>query len=54
MQVDVSDGGYHPQPVMRAMAMDTGMAKMEMAPPVAAPGESEITLTVSAQALLRQ
>ena len=46
-----SDGGYYPQPMMRSMAMDSGMA--EMATPVAEPGESEITLTVSAKVLLK-
>ena len=53
LQINVDMGGNHYQPpVMRAMAMD-GMAKAEMAAPVAAPSESQISLTVSAQALLK-
>lgn len=52
LQVNIDmGGGYHP-PVMRTMAMSDGMARAEMAAPVAAPGESQISLTVSAQALL--
>lgn len=54
LQINVDIGGYYPQPMMaRGMAMDAGMAKMEMAAPVAAPGQNEITLTVAAQALLK-
>jgi len=54
LQINVDMGGndYNPR-VMRSMAMDAPMAKMEMAAPVAAPGESTMNLTVSAQALLR-
>lgn len=52
LQVNVDNGGFYPQPVMMR-----GMAKMEMAAdmasPVAQSGESDITLTVSAQALLK-
>ena len=43
-------GGYSPQPMMRSMAMGE-MAQMDM--PVAAPGQSTITLTVSARAILK-
>lgn len=52
--VDTSNN-YYPQPVaMRAMAMDSSGGMMEKAaPPVAEPGETEITLTVSARALLK-
>lgn len=52
LEVDVSmDGGHYPQPVMRAMAM--GAERAQMNAPVAAPGESEVTLTVSARAMLK-
>ncbi len=51
--INVDMGGYYPQPVMmRAEAMNMA-ADMKMAAPVAAPGESEVTLSVSAQALLK-
>ena len=53
LQINVDTGGeFHP-PMMRAMAMDAGMAKMEMAAPVAAPGESQVMLNVSAQVLIK-
>lgn len=54
LQINVDMGGYHPQPRMyqksAMMAMD---AAESMAAPVAAPGESTVNMTVSAQALLR-
>ena len=53
LQINVNHGGrnnYQPQYNMRAMG---GMAETATVAPVAAPGESQITLTVSAQALLR-
>ncbi len=52
LKIDVQPqgGGYSPQPMMRAnMAMD--MAE-SVAAPVAAPGESQVSLNVSAQILL--
>ena len=53
-KVNVDNGGnYYPQPrFARGMAMMSA-DKDEMAAPVAAPGESQVTLNVSAQALLR-
>lgn len=54
LQVNVDVGGYYPQPVM--MARGAMMAKADMAmesAPVAAAGQSEITLTVTAQALIK-
>lgn len=51
VNVDTSDNIGQPYPVMRAMAMDGRMEKS--ATPSAEPGESEITLTVSAKALLK-
>lgn len=55
LEVNVDIGGYYPQPMMARgmMAMDSSMAKAEMAPPVAAPGQSQVTLTVNARALLK-
>lgn len=55
LQINVDMGGYYPQPMMArgAMAMDSGMAKMEMAAPVAEAGEQQITLSVSATAILK-
>lgn len=51
--VNVDMGGfYQPQPRMEMMAMKSAGA-MDMAAPVAAAGESEISLNVSAQALLK-
>lgn len=51
IEVNIDSGGYHPQPMMRGMAMD---AKMEaMSAPVAEAGTSDINLTVSARALLK-
>ncbi|MEC7029652.1 MAG: SIMPL domain-containing protein [Pseudomonadota bacterium] len=53
LQINVDMGGNHYQPpMMRGMAMES-MAKAEMSAPVAAPSESQISLTVSAQALLK-
>lgn len=52
INVDSADN-YMPQPVMmRAMAMDAGSMEKSAAP-TAAPGETEITLTVGAKALLK-
>jgi len=54
LQINVDVGGYRPQPKMmagRMMAMDA--APEAMSAPVAAPGESDITLTVNAQALIK-
>jgi predicted secreted protein len=55
LEVNVDAGGYYPQPMMMsAMADMGGSARMEkMAAPVAAPGQTEITMTVSARALLK-
>lgn len=50
--VDTADNMVHPPMMMRAVAMDAGGA-MEKAAPSAEPGETEITLTVSARALLK-
>ena len=52
-QVNVDHGGnYYPRaPMGRGVAMMS--ADAEMASPVAAPGESQVTLNVSAQALLQ-
>ena len=53
IEVNIDSGGYYPQPMpmMRGMAMD---AKMEtMSAPVAEPGNSDISMTVSARALLK-
>lgn len=51
VNVDVSD--YYPGPVMQTMAMGAEMAMDRMATPVAEPGDSEITMTVSARAMLK-
>lgn len=52
LQINVdTNGGYQPR-MHRAMAMDVSMAKAEMSAPVAEPGESQISLTVRANALL--
>ncbi len=49
-----TDGNYAPQPMMyaRGMAMEMA-ADSKMAAPVASPGETSITMNVSAKALLR-
>lgn len=52
VNVDSSDNFIHAPVMMRAMAMD-GAAMEKASAPTAAPGESEITLTVSAKALLK-
>ncbi len=52
INVDSSDNFVHAPVMMRAMAMDGGAMEKASAP-TAAPGESEITLTVSAKALLK-
>ncbi len=54
LQINVDTGGYYQPPMMRTMAMADGAMEKGMAAPVAAPGESQITLTVSTQALLSQ
>ncbi|MBU0799814.1 MAG: SIMPL domain-containing protein [Alphaproteobacteria bacterium] len=55
LEVNVDAGGYYPQPMMMNAMADMGGARMEkMAAPVAAPGQTEITMTVSARALLKQ
>lgn len=51
ISVDSADHVSAPYPMMRAMAMDGVMEKASA--PVAEPGESEITLTVTARALLK-
>ncbi|MGZ9109425.1 MAG: SIMPL domain-containing protein [Micavibrio sp.] len=51
INVDSADNIVQPYQMMRGMAMDGGMEKM--ATPTAEPGQSEITLTVSARALLK-
>jgi predicted secreted protein len=54
LEVNVDNGGYYPQPVMmNAMAADSSVRMEKMAAPVAAPGQTEITMTVSAKALLK-
>ena len=54
LEINVDNGGYFPQPYARnMMAMDAGMAKAEMAAPVAEPGQSEINMTVTARVLLK-
>jgi len=50
VDVDAQSGGYNPPIMMRAMAAD---AAMEMAAPTAAPGETEVTLTVRVQAVAK-
>ncbi len=52
LQINVDSGGNY-SPMRHNRSAGTNMLKMEMAAPVAEPGESQITLTVSAQALLR-
>jgi predicted secreted protein len=52
-QINVDMGGYYPQPAMYARDNMEMAVSAKMAAPVAAAGESEITLSVNAQALLR-
>jgi predicted secreted protein len=54
LNVNVDVGGYYPQPIMHsgAMMMKSGMAESDAAAPVAASGQSDITLTVNAQAMI--
>ncbi len=52
VSVDAADNPIHPPMMMRTMAMDGG-AMEKSAAPTAEPGETEITLTVSARALLK-
>lgn len=51
VSVDAADNPIHPPMMMRAMAIDGAMEKS--AAPTAEPGETEITLTISARALLK-
>ncbi|MBI4031884.1 MAG: SIMPL domain-containing protein [Proteobacteria bacterium] len=53
IEINVDSGGqyYPPMPMMKTMAMGAEMAAMDA--PSAAPGESDITMTVSARALLK-
>lgn len=54
LNVNVDIGGYAPQPMMRGGAvMMKAEAAMDMAAPVAEAGQSDITLTVNAQALVK-
>ena len=53
LQVNIDHGGYQP-PIMRHARMEMAtMSADAMSAPVAAPGESQITLSVSAQALIK-
>jgi predicted secreted protein len=51
VNVDTADNIIRPMPMMHAMAMDARMEKS--AAPNAAPGETDITLTVTAKVLLK-
>ncbi|MCF8496587.1 MAG: SIMPL domain-containing protein [Alphaproteobacteria bacterium] len=54
LNINVDTGGYYPQPMMMGgVAMDMMSAKAEMASPVAEAGQSEISLNVSAQVLIK-
>lgn len=55
LNINVDAGGYYPQPVMMARGgMAAAMeAKADMSAPVVAAGQSEITLSVTAQALVK-
>jgi predicted secreted protein len=54
LEVNVDSGGYYPQPMMMHANMEMADSSMgKMAAPVAAPGQTEITMTVSAKALLK-
>jgi predicted secreted protein len=53
LQIQIDGGNFYAPVMMRSMAADSRMEGV-MAPPVAAAGESEVTLSVSAQALLKQ
>ena len=52
IRVDMG-GNYYPQARMARMEMAMDSAPKAMSAPVAAPGESQVTLTVNAQALLK-
>lgn len=53
-QITVNMGGHYPRPVMaRGMAMNMVADSAEVSAPVAAPGENNVTLNVSAQAFLK-
>lgn len=53
IEVNIDSGGFHPRPMpmMRNMAMSAQAESM--AAPVAAPSDTDITLTVNAKALLK-
>lgn len=53
LQINVDMGGGYHQPRMYAKSMAMAADSVEMAAPVAAPGESTVNMTVSAKALLR-
>lgn len=54
LQINVDmGGGYYPQPMMMRGDMAVMSAEAKMAAPVADPGKSQVSLTVSAQALLK-
>ncbi len=53
LEVNVDMGGYYPQPGMQAMTMGAEMGAVRMDAPVAEPGESDISMTVSAKAMLK-
>lgn len=54
LNVNVDTGGYAPQPYYPgAVMMKAASAEVAMTAPVAAPGQSDITLTVNAQALIK-
>jgi predicted secreted protein len=54
LNVNVDVGGYYPQPMMMARGgMESAMDAKAMAAPVAAAGQSDITLSVNAQALIK-
>lgn len=53
LEMNVDIGGYYPQPMMARMEMASDAGSAKMAAPVAQAGQSEITLTVSAKALLK-
>jgi len=53
LEINVDMGGFQQPQMMRAMSMGAEMASSKMDAPVAAPGQSDITLTVSARAMLK-
>lgn len=54
LQIDVDMGGRPPPAPMRTLSMAESAPAAAMAAPVAAPGQSQITLTVSANVLLKE